>query len=323
LFGPGTVRTGIDLGTGTVKLARGEGDSCLRVITHLGLEDWDPAGSGDDVSRASGALRRLLSRLGLARGKLGRIATAVPGEESSIREVIMPPLTEAELRRALPFEARNHLTLDIMSDPVLDCQVLGPAPAAEPDGPEQVRVLLAAVPRERRDFPLQVLARLGLEPEVVDLEPMASLNALLGAARSIPPEQPLAVLDLGGRQAVLHITRCAGGFLSRPVGPGVPSGAGDATWSTYADELATWIRETMTFYRGRYRQEVGSIHLAGGGALRPGLPDRLSQGIDQLVSLLDPSLGLKVEVGGEVAAAGAPRFVTACGLCRWWDNVDV
>lgn len=323
MFGPGTARTGIDLGTGTVKLVRGEGEPRLQVITHLGLEDWDPAGAGDDVSRASGALRRLLSRLGLIRGKLGRIATSVPGEESSAREVIMPPLTEAELRLALPFEARKHLTLDVMSDPVLDCQALGPAPPAEPGDPEQVRVLLAAVPRERRDFPLTVLARLGLEPEVVDLEPMASLNALLGAAPSIPPEQPIAVLDLGGRQAALHITRRAGGFLSRPVGPGVPSGSEDATWSTYVDELASRIRETMTFYRGRYRQEIGHIHLAGGGALRPGLPDRLSRGVDKLVSVLDPSHGLKVEVRGGAAVATGPRFVTACGLCRWWDNVDV
>ena len=210
-----------------------------------------------------------------------------------------------------------------MSDPVLDCQALGPAPRAAPGDPEQVRVLLAAVPRERRDFPLKVLARLGLEPEVVDLEPMASLNALLGAAPSVPPEQPLAVLDLGGRQAALHITRRAGGFLSRSVGPGVPTDAGDATWSTYADELVGRIRETMTFYRGRYRQEVGRIHLAGGGALRSGLPERLSRGIDQLVSLLDPSVGLKVKVGGEAAAAEGPRFVTACGLCRWWDHADV
>jgi Tfp pilus assembly PilM family ATPase len=110
-----------------------------------------------------------------------------------------------------------------MLSPILDCQILGKAPPGE-DGGSQIRVLLTATPAVQRDFPLQVLARLGLEPEVVDLEPLAALNALLAV---VPPEgdseKALGLLDLGGRQASLHLTGRDGGIVSRPVGPGAPT----------------------------------------------------------------------------------------------------
>ena len=57
-----------------VKLVRSVGTRRMNRITHLGIEDWDTAGIGDDVSRAATALRRLLQRLGLRKGQLGRIA---------------------------------------------------------------------------------------------------------------------------------------------------------------------------------------------------------------------------------------------------------
>ena len=106
------IRTGIDLGTGSVKLVRGEGEPVLERTTHLGIEDWDAAENGDDAARAAGALRRLLDRLKLAKSRLGSIAVAVGGDDASLREVVMPSLTEEELRQALPFEAQKHLNLE-------------------------------------------------------------------------------------------------------------------------------------------------------------------------------------------------------------------
>ena len=325
MFGPRKVRTGIDLGTGSVKLVRGEGSDRLELISHVGVEDWDPPGSTGEVSRAAEALGRLLSRLGLTRSRLGKIAVAI-GEEASLREVVLPALTEDELRRALPFEAKKHLFLENMASPVLDVQILGAALPAEAGGGAQIRVLLAAASMAHRDFTLRVLDRVGLEPEVVDVEALASLNALFAyATAEKKPDQVLGLIDLGSKQAVLHVGNRGGGLLSRTLGPGVPPREStDETLASYAEKIVERLRETLTFYRGRQRQEVGELFIAGGGALLAGLAEQLSRGAGPPVSLFDPLKGIADGARGldEVGASG-PRFVTACGLCRWWDVPSV
>jgi type IV pilus assembly protein PilM len=325
LFGPGKVRTGIDLGTGSVKLVRGEGSDRLELISHVGVEDWDPPGSIGEVTRAAEALGRLLSRLGLTKNRLGKIAVAI-GEEASLREVVLPALTEDELRQALPFEAKKHLFLENMASPVMDFQILGAALSAEAGGGPQIRVLLAAASTAHRDFTLRVLGRVGLEPEVVDVEALASLNALFAhAATEGKPDRVIGLVDLGSKQAVLQVGSRSGGLLSRTLGPGAPArGSTDETLASYAEKIVERLRETLTFYRGRQKQDVSELFIAGGGALLPGLVERLRKGAGSSVALLDPLKGLADGARGmdEVGASG-PRFVTACGLCRWWDGANV
>ena len=319
------VRTGIDLGTGSVKLVRGEGSPTLERVTHFGIEDWDPPETGDDTARASTALRRLLDRLKLGKSRLGPIAVAVGGDDASLREVVVPTLTEDELRRALPFEAQRHLNLEEMVSPILDFQVLGSAAPSENGGPEQIRVLLAATARAQRDFPLEVLSRLGLEPQVIDLEPLASLNALL-ATIPFDEKQPAAVglLDLGARRTRLHLTQKDGKLLMRQIGAGVPEAGGAEQLPALIDKVTRRIRETFTFYRSRYRENVGQIFVAGGGALAAGVCEALESALDLPASILDPLEGLAESAeGSEADKARGARLVTACGLCRWWDGTSV
>jgi type IV pilus assembly protein PilM len=318
-------RTGIDLGSSSVKLVRGEGTPQLTRFSHVGLESWEADGSEADIGRASVALKRLLRRLKLNKRRLGRVAVALTGPEVSFREVLMPQFTPEELQSALPFEAKKHLNIEGMESPILDAQILGPAPAADEEAQGQMRVLLAATPKAHRDFPLQVLAQAGLEPDVIDIESLAALNELLAhPAASQASDQAVALLDIGGRHTRLHITSRSGGLLSRRIGSGLSPQANEAEVIALLSSLGERILETFTFYRGRYRREVQDICLAGGGALVPDIADALGRIVGRAVEVLDPLAGLSKSVRGyESAAAMGPRFVTACGLCRWWDTRDV
>ncbi|MBD3162612.1 MAG: hypothetical protein GF346_09615 [Candidatus Eisenbacteria bacterium] len=320
-----TIRTGIDLGTASVKLVRGVGFPGLRRITHLGIEDWDPDESGDVVERAAGALERLLSRLRLQRRQLGRIAVAADDDEGDFRETDMVSLSDADLRRSAPFEAKKHLALDEMEAPIIDFQVLERFTEAGTAKPPGMRVLFAAIPKSAREFPMWVLAKAGLEPEVVDLESMAGLNAMMASMRAEDSAADrVALLDMGRRGVVLRITGRAGGILKRPLGAAPPYGGSAESVAEYGDDLIGGIRETLTFYRGRHRKEVDRFYLSGGGALASGLAEHLRSGLDCELSPLDPFRGLEVEnAEGNAAIAESTRFVTACGLCRWWDPDDV
>ncbi|MBU1699087.1 MAG: pilus assembly protein PilM [Candidatus Eisenbacteria bacterium] len=319
----GPVRTGIDLGHRWVKLLRGQGASTLKRITHAGVEEIDIKSSDDEIVRTAEALKRLLNRLGLNGKKLGTIAVAVRGEEANVREVALPRLSTAELRLALPFEAKKHLNLEDMISPILDFQIMGKqAPEKEGD-PEEMRVLLAAAPLSQREFSLKVLSQLGLEPNVVDLEPLAGLNALL-AAKSSAKTGVLGLLDLGAQHTRLYMTQADGGILTRTIGPGVPDSADADEVNGYLDRLAEQIRETQTFYRSRFRKDLGLLMVGGGGALNTGLCEKLNAKIGVDLSILDPLEGLeKSKKAEQEIAAKGPHYITACGLCRWWDHTDV
>ena len=56
----------------------------------------------------------------------------------------------------------------------------------------------------------------------------------------------------------------------------------------------------------------------------PGLADRLRGGSSQPMELFNPLETLTKSVAGLAELAGeGPRFTTACGLCRWWDESHV
>jgi Tfp pilus assembly PilM family ATPase len=65
---------------------------------------------------------------------------------------------------------------------------------------------------------------------------------------------------------------------------------------------------------------VSRISLAGPGAVRAEVADALIDALDVETVVLDPLAGLAS--GAEGLTGGAPTgplYVTACGLCRWWD----
>jgi type IV pilus assembly protein PilM len=258
----------------------------------------------------------------LGKRRLGSIAVAITGADVSLREVTMPPLSPAELRQALHFEAKKHLAVEEMANPIVGFQILGSEPSQEQGEADQIRVLFAAAPKSLRDFPLQVLAQVGLDPEVVDLEPLAGLNALLGVlAASDPPKGAVGLLDVGARQTQLHITQVEGGVLTRSIGRGVDRAITGSEIDSYISSLAVPIQETITFYRGRFRKEVTGVYLCGGGALIPGIARAVGEHLGLSVSPFNPLNGLaKGAKGIEDSSTLGPRFATACGLCRWWDE---
>ena len=316
-------RTGIDIGDGSVKVVRVTGRSRAMRITHAGIETWDTGGPSADppsATPAAAALERLLRRLKLGRSKLGRVAAALGGEDVVVQEVDVPPMSDTEIRSALPFEAKKSLFLQGMSEPKLGYQVLSRnSVSADPDATgASMRLLLAAGSGARRAWVLDVLAHAGVEPEVIDLEPLSSLNAVLAEIDpTLIGDKAVGVLDLGSRLAELHLTHPKGGVLSRPVGPGFPRDASP----DYFDGVLSRVQETLTYYRGRHHQDVGRLFLIGGGACAEDRLSRLTEGSSVPMDVFDPIRPHGPEVQGfdEVARFG-PRLALAYGLSRWWDD---
>lgn len=343
--------TGIDLGHHAVKLVRLEnGGAGAPLLTHWGVEEIAATLEGSPEDRAQ-ALSRLLKRLDLRPRQLGRVASSVGGRDVYLRQVSMPRMSEVDLRRALPYEAKKHLPLD--GNPLcFDLQLLNgiePPPVvdgAEPGVPTR-EVLLVAAPRSRRDETLLALDRTGIHPEILDAEPLPVVNAILAA---YPPPADAGwqvVLDLGSRNSVLAAVLPDGCFYARPLdftGEALTASIGaemgidrgeaeilkreladggrgeDATILPAVEGLVREVQETIRFLRVRRRTvAVSRIYLCGGGALLLGLREILTRAVEVEVLFPDPFRDLAAEARKRPGPADAPWLVGALGLARWWD----
>ena len=97
--------------------------------------------------------------------------TAVGGRDVIIKKIAMDRMKEAEAREVIRWEAEQHVPFD-MENVELDFQILDP----EGEG-LQMTVLLVAAKRELVEHKVALLAEIGLEASVIDVDAFALHNA--------------------------------------------------------------------------------------------------------------------------------------------------
>ncbi len=341
--------TGIDLGHHTVKLVRLEQNGNGPVLTHWGLR----AVTGDDGENVEGrarALAELMRELGLKSRRLGRVVTSVSGRDVHLRQVSLPALSPEELRAALPFEAKKHLPLESLQDPCLDFQILGrspvPADGKDKENAGGQEVLLVAAPRARRDRALKILDAVGIDPGVVEADPLPAVNAVLEAYPPDPEaDAAVVVLDLGAVNSILAAVHPVRGLYVRSLEctcnvltgriekelsfdrttaeqmlTELKGEEGRQVQSVLEESLAGLIREieeTVRFMSLRQRiNTVSKIYLCGGGSLISGLGERIASALGVETVHVDPLGDLAVAGEGPTPTERA-RLVSAVGLARW------
>jgi type IV pilus assembly protein PilM len=186
---------GLDIGTTAVRAAELSVRRGHVVLLRLGQESL-PSGAVVDgevvdpeaVARSIRALRR---RAGFGSR---RVVLGVANQRVVVRQVELPWMPPAELRRSLAFQAPDHLPIPV-EGAELDFTVL-----AELEGQAEqrlLRVLLVAAQKEMIAGHLQAAGRAGLIPVGIDLVPFALL-------RSVAPTMPLSeggevLVDIGAR----------------------------------------------------------------------------------------------------------------------------
>ncbi len=160
------------------------------------------------------------------------VVTALPADAVFQRQVELPFTDRLKVEQAAPLEAEETLPLPL-EDLVAHLHVL------ERSG-GRTRALLAAAPRPRVAELLELLREAGLEPDVIDVEPLA-LTAV--ARRALPEDTTAVLLDLS---PVL----CQG-LLLRPDGPSAfhafsADGAGEDLYGEVRRYLDHWSQESIS-----------------------------------------------------------------------------
>lgn len=173
------------------------------------------------------------------------IVTALPADAAFQRQVELPFTDRVKVEQAAPLEAEETLPLSL-EDLVAHVHVL------ERSG-GRTRALLVAAPEPKVEELLDLLSAAGLEPDVIDVEPLA-LTAV--ARKALPTETTALLLDLS--------PGLCQGLLLRPDGP-----SGFHAFS--ADGPGPDLYNEVSRYLDRWKQEsvaVDGVYLSG-----PSSPD--------------------------------------------------
>jgi type IV pilus assembly protein PilM len=329
-------RIGLDIGSSAVRAAevstQRDGPEMVR-FAQVGLPGGAVVeGEVRDQAAVSGALRRLWLEGGFDQRE---VVLGISSQRSMVRVVEMPKLEATELASAVRYQMTELLPIGV-EESVFDFEVLGRGKACG-EGGETLEVLLVVAQREIVLDHINVVRKAGLRVRAVDSSPLALLRGLsLAGGKDLE-----AVVSLGANLVVVAVREgmvprfvrtvaLAGHSASVPngegsvVGKAQPAAGRDRSRLTTGDGLEPTVEEVRGsleyFHSHSHEARLERVLLTGGGALAPGMGERLSAALGMPVVAAEPSfrydlsrLGL---TRGQVENASA-RWVAVAGLALW------
>jgi len=236
------------------------------------------------------------------------VVVAVGGRDVIIKKIQMDRMKEAEAREVIRWEADQHVPFD-PENVELDFQILDP----EGDG-LQMQVLLVAAKRELVESKLALLAEIGLDARVIDVEAFALHNAF---ERNYPEAMKgiVALANIGHETTIVNLLEDGVPVLTRdlPVGVrrlredlqrerGMAADAADRIVrggdldpslaphvATRGEEMALGIERAAAFLQTSSRSGgLTRVYLTGGGSRVPGLASVLADRLKVQVTQAHP-----------------------------------
>jgi type IV pilus assembly protein PilM len=319
LFGRNSTTVGLDIGSGLIKLVAISHRSGEPVLTKVAfasvVSDAIVEGEVMDPALVADAIKGLLATAGI---KPKQVVTAVGGRDVIIKKIAMDRMKEAEAREVIRWEAEQHVPFD-MDNVELDFQILD----ADGEG-LQMTVLLVAAKRELIETKLALLAEVGVEPSIIDVDAFALHNAFEinypEAMRGV-----VGLINIGHETTNINILDEGVPVLTRDIPIGTrrfkedlqrerglsadeadrllqgaeESSALDPLLESRGEELAVGIERAAAFLQSASRSAsgIGRIFTTGGGARIPRLNKVLSDRLRIPVQLANPIEKLQVADG--------------------------
>ncbi len=156
-------------------------------VASLGM---DPQSEGDRGAYIASAIREIMADRGI---KPGPVLLSVSGQSVFSRFVKLPPVDTEKVDQIIRYEAQQNVPFPI-EEVVWDYQLIGGAGG-------EIDVMLAAVKAEIIEQVTDAIEQAGLDPDLVDVAPMALYNAVRYNYSDLP--RCTLVVDIGARSTDL------------------------------------------------------------------------------------------------------------------------
>lgn len=303
---------GVDLGATAVRAAvlspKAVGGRQTVSAHGLGAVPLPPGAVVNGVVVNPGAVTAALRRL-WSENKLNcrRVVLGVTSQQVVVRDMKLPNLPPEQIRKTLPFQAREVIALPL-EQTLLDFSPVGPPDMAG----NTVTGLLTGIPREPVLAAVRAVEKAKLKVARVDL-------SSFGVLRAIGTDGPAieALVDVGAHLTtiVVHANGIARVVRVVPRGgmewttqladqANLSEAAAESAKRTIGVEgdsqaarvlrdairpMITEIRGSIHFFAAQHRVTVERISLTGGSALLPGLTAHLSEELGAPVTIATPT----------------------------------
>lgn len=350
-FGSTNTALGVDIGTSSVKLVQLKKTPSgpelisydMQPVPHESMEE----GGIKDVQTVSAIIKDMLNR---SKIKPERCFASISGQNVIMRFTKLPVMTPEELEQTVRIEAEQYVPYAI-DEVSITHEVL--QETTEEEGGGKYTILLVVAQKELVNNYLEVLRASKINPEIIDVDTIAALNALEESIAQTRTEQEngevVAIIDSGSRttnisvmkDGILSFTRnipIAGNNITQmimnvmkqefeqaeqikieeaEVSIGDTGGNEVAeVVKTTVEELASEIRRSFDYFKAQTREPIiHRIILSGGSANLKSFNTYLSNELGVDVYMGNPLEGIVVTAPDtEVLYNNLQQFAVAIGL---------
>ena len=312
---------GLDIGSSSIKAVEIQKKGSSYQLLNLGFENLMPDTVVDgqimELNNVSNVITNIFNEHQI---KTTRVAAGVSGHSVIVKNIVLPQMSEDELRESFSWHAEEHIPFDI-SEVNLDYQVTSSTSDA-------LNVLMAACKSDKIANVKQAIQLAGKQPMVIDVDTFALQNCY---ELNYQPKvgEIVALLNIGASTMNINIMNGARSVFARdasvggsqytsllqrelgltfeqaeavkrgyPLPEGIEARPIQPIIETVSDILALEIRKTMDFYRATAEEgdeAIQKILIAGGSSKLPGLPDYLARRFEIPVELFDPFRQIQVD----------------------------
>lgn len=207
-FGGSKGPIGLDIGTGTFRVAQLQSTKDLPLLVNCGSIKI-PRGAvveGEivDIDVVSYSLSELWRKTGLSDKK---VIIGIANQKIVIRLIEVPYMEKEDLKGALQYQVQDYIPLPV-DEVILDFQVVGDYTVES--GERMLQILLVAAQRDMINNVVAAVEKAGLRPEAIDVSAFAIVRSLLGA----PALTPSVLPEEGPREEAVALVNMGAGITS-------------------------------------------------------------------------------------------------------------
>lgn len=206
---------GVDIGHKNVRAVEiertGAGWRIGKIVSTPTPQDSIRDGVVIDADAVGNALRMMLIRNHM---NAGSAHIAVAGASVVVRNVRIPRMAEAALRKSIRIEAGRYVPSSV-EDSYIEFEIIGDV------GDNEMDALIVAAPKEVVESRIEACRVAGLDVESVDVEIFAAYRALVEADDSNGwLDKTVALIDIGGTQTKVSVVQSGVFTMTRTIPQG-------------------------------------------------------------------------------------------------------
>lgn len=302
-YGANKTRVGLDIGSYSVKVVEISSSEGKMSLAAVGLN------KGQNRSREGivDSIRDLFSK---TRIMSKEVNISVSGPSVIVRFIVMPKMTDEDLKNAIKFEAEKHIPFNI------DECVVGHYVVRRDRKDNKQDVMLVAAKKDLVTDRVKMAESAGLMVGVVDVDCFAVTNSFMANFPDTGREKTIALLDVGSKLTSLSVICSGSVLLARDINVGMndfdvsimkhfgadarsaeelkmsPGDKAEELLScskTICNNLCDDVKMSFGYYENQCGRGIDEVYVSGGGAAFSGFGNMVQEALGIKPVLWDPT----------------------------------